>query len=152
MAAKFRNKTNKILIRLVFSASEMGVRSALGLIAQGLAPLQLRRPDEDTVELVLGEVLNNVVEHAYGPGRTGQIRIKCWLRGQALVFHVCDMGQALPGLALPASGRPGLDCARNELPEGGFGWFLINRLATDLKYARRRRCNFLRFSIPLKRP
>ena len=45
------------------------------------------------VELVLGEVLNNVVEHAYGGKLDGLIVLTCRTAGGGLVFDVRDAGQ-----------------------------------------------------------
>ena len=38
-----------------------------------------------------------------------------------------------------------------ELPEGGFGWYLIQDLTQELCYYREDRRNFLAFRIPLMR-
>ena len=109
--------------------------------------MQLNEADEGTVELVLGEVLNNVVEHAYGPGASGRIEMECALVGSALRFCVRDEGKALPGLHLPCGRAPEVDRPLEELPEGGFGWFLVHSLARDLSYHRDTQHNILKFSI-----
>ena len=135
--------------RIVFPNTQMAVRRALAALKQGLRHLALSEDDSGTVEVVLGEVLNNIVEHAYGPDETGEIEIACVAKGAALYFRVSDRGQALPGLSLP-EGRPAsLDCAREDLPEGGFGWFLVRELARELSYSHEVGCNRLHFQIPL---
>ncbi|MDU8929254.1 ATP-binding protein [Alisedimentitalea sp. MJ-SS2] len=136
------------LIRLGFASGEHEVRAALGQLKQILAQVDLTRDDLGTVELVLGEVLNNVVEHAYGPDQPGEIRINCRLRTDGLSFCVCDAGRAFKGSSLPPGKLPNLECGREYLPEGGFGWFLVHSLATRLRYARRGERNFFRFDIP----
>ena len=134
---------------LAFASGEHEVRAALAQLRQGLAPMHLSEADEGTVELVLGEVLNNVVEHAYGPEGPGRISLECARRGCGLAFSVSDGGKALPGLDLPPGDPPDIDVARDELPEGGFGWFLVRTLTTGLTYARHDGSNVLEFSIPL---
>ena len=136
------------LIRLGFSSGEHEVRAALGRLKRVLARVDLAEEDRGVVELVLGEVLNNVVEHAYGPDQPGEIRINCRLRAESLSFCVCDAGRAMEGLKLPPGTPPDVDCGRDDLPEGGFGWFLVRSLATRLRYARRGEKNFFRFDIP----
>ena len=42
-----------------------------------------------------------------------------------------------------------LDVAREDLPEGGFGWFLIRQLAWDVRYVREGRTNRLFLAIDL---
>lgn len=137
-------------IRLAFVSGEHEVRSALQQLKRGLAPLRLSDDVTGTVELVLGEVLNNVVEHAYGQTMNGDVRLRCRSTGNGLAFAVFDGGRALPGLVLPPGDPPEIDVERNDLPEGGFGWFLVKSLTTGLAYARRRHCNVLKFSIPLE--
>lgn len=43
----------------------MAVRKALKELLDGLAPLDLDIEEMGTVELVMAEALNNIVEHAY---------------------------------------------------------------------------------------
>ncbi|MDQ2090429.1 ATP-binding protein [Marimonas arenosa] len=136
-------------IRDAFTGGERDVRAALFRLTQALAPMRLSEEETGTVELVLGEVLNNVVEHAYGSTATGDIRLSCRRTDRGLSFCVFDGGQALPGRCLPPGAPPDTDVARENLPEGGFGWFLVKSLTTELRYTRRGGCNVLRFSIPL---
>ena len=135
--------------RLVFASGEEQVRQALGRLLDSLEPRPVCEEDRSKVELVLGEILNNVVEHAYGEDCAGPIRLTCRFNGRDLRFCVCDSGRALPGLSLPPGRLPDLDCDREDLPEGGFGWFLVRSLTSDLSYARRRGCNVLTFRVGL---
>ncbi len=99
-----------------------------------------------TWEVVLAEVLNNVVEHAYRDTDAGQIEI-------ALRFFtefeatICDRGVAMPGCALPPGAPHDLDAGKDELPEGGFGWNLIHRLTKEMDYTREGDENRLRFTL-----
>jgi serine/threonine-protein kinase RsbW len=45
-----------------------------------------------------------------------------------------------------------LDCDTEELPEGGFGWFLIRDLAHELNYTRISGKNLLSFRISVGAP
>ena len=91
-----------------------------------------------SVEIALAEALNNVVEHAYGarppPDPLYAIRIDVTRSGAQLEVCIRDFGAALPGLALPEGRLPDANVARDALPEGGFGWFLIRELTTRLHY------------------
>ncbi len=53
-------------ILLTFPSGEFAVREALTAVLSGLDFLSLDLEESGAVELVLAEVLNNVVEHAYG--------------------------------------------------------------------------------------
>lgn len=135
-----------------FVADPMSVRRALrAALARFLR--QLREDEAGTLELILAEVLNNIVEHGYGDGLPGTITLSIVRDRRGLSCSVSDDGVALPASALlnpadPAQSRP--DPA--SLPEGGFGWCLIRDLAEDLGYHREGSRNLLAFRIPLVAP
>lgn len=131
-----------------FSSCELNVRRALERLRSELTQRPLSRDDIGSAEVVLGEVLNNVVEHAYGPGDKGTISLSCALERRMLRFRVVDRGRALPLNRLPEGALPPIDGALEEMPEGGFGWFLVRNLANDLTYERRSGKNILAFTIP----
>lgn len=107
------------------------------------------------LELVLAEVLNNVTEHAGTSDRddsqvTPSIHL-CIVRHDAgLACAITDDGVSLPDECLLPRNLPGTEEA--ELPEGGFGWYLIQDLTQALCYYREEQRNFLAFSIPLATP
>ncbi len=105
--------------------------------------------DAGSIELVLAEILNNIVEHAYGEGRSGALEVVAELRPAALDCRVRDWGNPLPGHAIPLSGLPSTAVAIGDLPEGGWGWALIREVARDLRYGREGDCNVLHLAIPL---
>ena len=113
------------------------VREALRQILDALKPLALDIEEASTVELVLAEALNNVVEHAYpDPTKEGPINIRCRHLADGLHFRVNDYGQAMPDGQTPLGQIQCDGLSVEELPEGGFGWFLIRSLAKDIEYAR----------------
>lgn len=74
-------------------------------------------------ELIIGELLANIVEHAPGP-----VCVELERRGDDLVLSVSDCG---PGLvAEPRVTAP------EGLVEDGRGLFLVRRLSRDLRFGR----------------
>ena len=132
------------------SSGELSVRDALEQLKRGLSPIGLSNDDLASVEVVLGEVLNNIVEHAYGRSKEGEISISCVPRPFVLRFSVEDEGAALPDEQLPEGELPCLQGPLETLPEGGFGWYLVRNLSFDLKYQRVGQRNVLAFSIPVE--
>ncbi len=137
-------------MRLVFPADSLAVRRALQASMAGLTHLELSQDDKGTVELVLAEVLNNVVEHAYAQNAAGVIELQVERKDQMLEVSVTDEGVPLPNHALPTSGQHDLEVPVDNLPEGGFGWFLIKELTQDLRYSRNGSQNRLTFILPLQ--
>ena len=113
------------------------------------------------LELVLAEVMNNVAEH--GPGtdpdagetagaetghRAAPLIHLCVVRhAGGLSCAVTDDGVSLPAGCLLPPGAP--TAGAIDLPEGGFGWFLIHGLTQELCYYREERRNFLAFRVPV---
>lgn len=137
-------------LKLEFPSGEMSVRHALAELRQRLMELDLSADDLGSVEVVLGEVLNNVVEHAYGQDEAGLVSMSCMPNGHVLRFRVEDEGAAFPQEQLPTGELPSCDGPLEALPEGGFGWYLVRNLAIDLDYRRMGGRNVLAFSIPFE--
>lgn len=117
--------------------SELAVREALSKVLLGLGPLDLDIEEAGTVELVLAEALNNIVEHAYGPrSDLGPIKIHCVHQADGLHLKIHDEGIAMPDGQTPLGLVAALGDDPMDLPEGGFGWFLIRDLARDVRYQR----------------
>lgn len=138
-------------LRLVFSSTPLSVRRALRSTLGGLAGLNLTRAECETVETVLAEVLNNVVEHAYDCVRDGCIEFRIRHDDRGLLCRVLDDGRPMPEGALPTGGDAWSSALIRDLPEGGFGWLIIRELATDIDYVRRGGRNCLSFRLPVGR-
>lgn len=126
------------------------VRRALLQVTQGLACLDMTPDEAAAVELVMAETLNNVAEHAYPPGIVpGPIRIICAHEEDGLYVTVIDRGLAMPDGRAPLGAPQCVEAELADLPEGGFGWFLIRSLTQDLRYDRVGHENRLRFRMPI---
>ena len=126
----------------------LAVRDALREVLSNLQPLALSADEAGTVELVLAEALNNIVEHAFDADESpGEIRIRCWRRRDGLHFAIIDDGLAMPENKAPASCAPCVGVEVTALPEGGFGWFMIHTLAKDVRYARVGETNHLNLRV-----
>lgn len=123
------------------------MRKALQTVRAGLRFLCLPEMTLGTVEIVLAEVMNNVVEHAYQNTGQGVIGLTCRARGGLLMFELSDYGQPMPGLSLPGKKHHALCGPMSELPEGGFGWGLIRDMTLSLSYRRWGGRNLLRFTL-----
>jgi serine/threonine-protein kinase RsbW len=136
---------------LGFPANPAKVRQALADLLDAPQLRRLGADDRGTVELVLAEVLNNIVEHAYAGG-TGPVDVELWAMNRGLGFRVADAGSPMPGGTLPDGQPPELQGhgdGLSDLPEGGFGWHLIRSMTRDLTYARQGGQNLVTFKIQL---
>lgn len=128
-------------------ATPIAVRDGLAHML-AMPPLcHLSDEGRGSAELVLAEVLNNIVEHAY-PDTPGPVTISVVRADAGLRCLVVDQGRPMPDGVLPKGTLPASqDVALCDLPEGGFGWHLIRSLTTDLGYASVSGCNHLRFTL-----
>lgn len=139
-----------ILLRTAFSANFPAVREAIASAKVALEPLELTEEEVTSVELVLAEALNNIVEHAYS-GDEGTIRMVLRHGRAGVLIEVRDNGRAMPNGRAPIGDHPmeKPEANSDDLPEGGFGWFLIRELARDLIYDRADNENFLVFRLAI---
>ena len=118
-------------------SGKMATRQALDLFFEALGPLNLDVEEKGTIELVLAEILNNIVEHAYPPSdAAGPISVECKHQSDGLIIAIKDQGRAMPNNQMPLGNLSSLDVELDDMPEGGFGWFLIQHLARDVTYKR----------------
>ena len=131
-------------LRLVIPAEAEAVRQALLAACNTLLLRSLTADSRGTAELVIAEALNNIVEHAYAGGE-GQIELSLKRTGDKLSVLITDRGHPMPDGGLPNGRLPEADPA--NLPDGGFGWFLIRSLSQDLRYCRAEGRNHLFFRL-----
>lgn len=137
---------------LILRADRFAVRDALAIVVDVLRSDQLTEEELGAVELVLAEVLNNVVEHAYRGAEGEEIQLWWTLGRTGLHVRVADRGAEMPGDCPPLfNACDPADHAMN-VPEGGFGWFLISGLARNIVYRRERGMNVLTFRIVVGPP
>lgn len=131
-------------LQLVIPADTLAVRTALVRMSDTLVVQSLPEEDRSTVEIVLAEVLNNIVEHAYADS-AGEIEVTLRRSSEGLLCQVIDHGVRMPGDCLPEGNLPRI--SGDDLPEGGFGWHLIRTLSRDLAYSRSSGQNRLTFRV-----
>lgn len=123
-----------------------GVRDAMEHLR---ALLKQRKVDDLTlssVEIVVTEVLNNIVEHALS-AVPGWFELHCSVSKHDLEFQITDNGREMPFGRLPEGIPPDIKGPWCELPEGGWGWSLVHTLTDDLHYQRNDSLNHVSFTI-----
>jgi serine/threonine-protein kinase RsbW len=131
-------------------ATPEGVRAALGGLSAAIAPLALTLEEAASVQLVLAEALNNIVEHAYAGVDGDHIAILVRQCSDGLHCRLRDSGAPMPDGQAPLGDYSGPATCIDDQPESGFGWFLIRNLARDLEYRRVDGGNELAFRIALR--
>lgn len=126
-----------LLLRICVQSGSMASRQILQELTAGLAVLDLDQDEITNIELVIAEVVNNIVEHAY-PETTskGPIRLHCVKRDNGLWVTVLDEGIEMPEGKAPAGEPHNLNVDMMDMPEGGFGWSMIHDLTKDVEYKR----------------
>lgn len=129
-----------------FHGDNEEIRATLRDFCDALARLGVDAATIENVELVLAEVLNNIIEHAYD-GHGGAIEVEIQFERNELTGLIFDDGRPMPGEILPQAALPDISGPRAAMPEGGFGWFLIRHLTSELDYSRRDGQNRVRFRL-----
>lgn len=146
-----RRKAQRDIFHSCFSAEPHAVRGALRASVARFAR-QISQEEAGALELVLAEVLNNIVEHSYAGGSEGVISLSIVRDLSGLSCAISDDGVPLPEGCLTPPKLPEIAVATAQLPEGGFGWYLIHDLTQDLGYRREDKQNLLAFRLPIGAP
>ena len=138
-------RANGTLIDRTFPSDFRWVRRVIHETQDALRTDGCTAEDVDTVEIVLAEALNNVVEHAYSEQEgVGDITLQIRRRGNFLMIELRDKGKPMPNGRAPMGNHPMTEFnAKDAMPEGGYGWFLIRELVLDLIYDRKEGENIL---------
>lgn len=139
---------NQRRFRIAFPGDELSVRSALNALNGALGTMSLGPQVLGAAEIVLAEVLNNIVEHAYTDHGRGVVEVIVDCLPEGLAFRVLDDGRPMPSGKLPEGRGPDLDVSPDQMPEGGFGWLMIRELTDELVYERSANRNILSFRLP----
>ncbi|TMV04870.1 ATP-binding protein [Ruegeria sediminis] len=139
-------------LELCFPATEAAASAAIATLALRLGARGLTEERAADVKIALAEAVNNVVEHAYAGLEPARVRVECRLRPDRLDILIWDTGRPLPGLRVPAGEPASVDRDLQDLPEGGFGWFLIRQLSSAVGYERRKGWNRLSLRFDLGGP
>lgn len=134
------------IVRASFRAKPEDISRQLAFVGRVLAQHGLTDGLREDVTLVLGEVLNNIAEHAM-PEHDAKIVLEVIERNGRLYVQTEDAGLALPSRLLGTPSLPDMGTSVDELPEGGFGWFIIHSLVDDMVYERHEGLNRLSFSF-----
>jgi len=135
-------------LRILFPNSFLEVRDALRRALANIGCYGLSQDETGNIEIVLSEVLNNVVEHAYAALPCGLIELRLLIGTDCVCCTVLDDGHPFPAAMLPLGDRADPPLI-HTYPEGGYGWFLIKEIACDLEYCRLKDRNCLSFRIPV---
>ncbi|MDA8586436.1 ATP-binding protein [Rhodobacteraceae bacterium] len=134
----------KLVFDKSYPADFRWVRRAIQNATDELRAEGLSEETLGSVEIVLAEALNNVAEHAYPADATGDLRLIIRRRAKALMFEIRDRGKPMPKGRAPIGNHPMTEFNQHDaMPEGGYGWFLIREIVSDLVYDRHDDENFL---------
>lgn len=134
-------------MQLTLESDPVAVRNSLATLLAHPILCNVDETGRGTAEIVLAEILNNIVEHAYARN-AGEICVNLHQQSGGIYVVICDRGQPFPQGQIPHGTLPKTGLTQ-ELPEGGFGWFLIRNLVQRLTYTRQDQCNQLSFLLPL---
>lgn len=94
------------------------------------------------IQIVLAEALNNIIEHGFERENAGLIEIDIEVSGGTVVIHLSDNGKSFtPPTPTQTPMQDSGDF--DNLPEGGFGWFLIREITSSYECYRRSNQNLL---------
>ncbi len=132
-----------------YKGSTNGVRHALFDLRRALSGAGAADEELASAEIVVAEALNNVVEHALAEETRPSFHLCACSVEDGMNIVIRDKGRPMPDGKPPIGELPEIPSDLVDLPEGGFGWFLIRELARDLTYVRQGEENKLTFRLAI---
>ena len=132
-------------MQITIASDPFAVRNGLATLLGNPIISTMAQDARSAAEIVLAEVLNNIVEHAYADS-AGSIVVALRQDDDGILVTVMDHGAAFPQEKLPEGRLPEID-SFDDLPEGGFGWLLIRTLVRGLSYQRKNGSNHVSFYL-----
>lgn len=123
------------------------VTNCVKCAADWLRIKEVLQEDIGNSEIVLAEAMNNIIEHAYEYELGQPIDLEISLDANFVSITIHDSGHEMNEVPRKKV-MQGNDVAFDDLPEGGFGWFLIHTLTQKIAYQRIRTQNQLILEIP----
>lgn len=132
-----------------FTSDPFSIAAVTGQLIEKVAVISPTPDALANIEIVVTEVINNIIEHAYQDRPDQPIEMSARSTADSIQFDLVDCGRQMPDCRLPEGATRKLPDAVAELPEGGFGWHIIRSLTENLKYSRISGENHLSFSVTI---
>lgn len=110
-----------------------GVREALKTVNKLLEDI-VAIEQMAAIELCMAETLNNIVEHGYKEKAGGRINIQVERSNAVVCFSVSDTGH--PNLVMSEQALPDASFDPDAMADGGYGFSLMQTIASRLDYRR----------------
>ena len=135
------------VIRVRFPATRLAVRDQLAQVRACLEKTATSAALCENVAILLAEILNNIVEHSLVGQADARITLAITRDESNIYVETWDAGRPLPPQLLTSPRLPEQPADPVDMPEGGFGWFIIHALADDMFYERNDGLNRLSFRL-----
>lgn len=96
------------------------------------------------LSIALEEVVMNVINHAYGPGETGEVAIGFEDQGNRIAISISDTGIAFDPLERAA---PDVESGLMDRPIGGLGVMMVRKFMDHVAYERCSNQNILHLTF-----
>jgi serine/threonine-protein kinase RsbW len=84
------------------------------------------------VQMAVDEACSNIIEHAYGSNRQGDIHLACCVEPSGdFVVTIQDTGTPFDPQQVPP---PPIGAALEDWPEGGLGLYFMRQLMDDVRF------------------
>ena len=83
------------------------------------------------VQMAIDEAATNSMQHAYEGRGNGELRVCCFIEGNAFVVRITDFGAPFDPGQVP---EPDLSVPLEDRPIGGLGLYLMRRLMDDVEF------------------
>ncbi len=139
------SKTQTFFLQI--SSDMANLARVADFIAEVASKGRLTQRQSDDVQMAVDEAVTNVMEHAYGGRRNGQILITCTVNAREFAVEIRDNGKPFDPSQLRV---PDVKSPLSERTIGGLGVFFMRKLMTRVEFSRDEAGNLTRMTKKLK--
>lgn len=137
---------NRFETRLMVPGRIEAVRPAAAHLVNLVRGLKVPAADSTLFENAIVEALNNAVQHMT-PGRRADVRCELELTAERLTIRVLDETAAAPVALVQSGAVPADPGTWQEIPERGYGLYLIRAVFSDVRPVTRDGCHGIEMSL-----
>ena len=117
--------------RITVSGEFKNLKKILGFVQKVVRKAGFSEAENYKIQLAVDEAFTNIIEHAYGAEKIGDIECLCDYKDPDIIIQLIDFGHPFDPRSIDA---PNLNANLMDRKTGGLGLYFIHQLMDEVKF------------------